>query len=156
MFPIGGLTTLHGFWRWICSDEVNANALRRLDCFLFALVAMQAVFRYLREVANAKMSMNMVYYIREAVYDRLQRVGFGFHDVLSTGQLINRALTDLQNVRGFVQTAGADHTGNRAVRRRLHGHDFLYQPLVGADLADSVADLDLVHPALWQSGAACQ
>ncbi len=49
--------------------------------------------------------MTLVYYIREAVYDKLQRVGFGFHDALSTGQLINRALTDLQNVRVFVQTA---------------------------------------------------
>jgi hypothetical protein len=29
------------------------------------------------------MSMTMVFYIREAVYDKLQRVGFGFHDVLS-------------------------------------------------------------------------
>jgi len=35
----------------------------------------------------------------------MQRVGFGFHDVISSGQLINRALSDLQNVRAFVQTA---------------------------------------------------
>ena len=63
----------------------------------------ERVLRYLREVSNSKMSMNMVFYIREAIYDRLQRVGFGFHDALSSGQLINRALTDLQNVRGFVQ-----------------------------------------------------
>ncbi len=47
----------------------------------------------------------MVYYIREAVYDKVQRAGFGFHDVHSSGQLINRALSDLQNVRAFVQTA---------------------------------------------------
>jgi ATP-binding cassette subfamily B protein len=47
----------------------------------------------------------MVFYIREAVYDKLQRVGFGFHDAISSGQLINRALSDLQNVRAFVQTA---------------------------------------------------
>jgi ABC-type multidrug transport system fused ATPase/permease subunit len=103
--PIGGLTTLHGFWSWFWSNEVNANSIRRLDLYLAGLVILQAVFRYLREVANAKMSMNMVYYIREAIYDKLQRVGFSFHDVLSTGQLINRALTDLQNVRGFIQTA---------------------------------------------------
>jgi ATP-binding cassette subfamily B multidrug efflux pump len=94
-----------GFWRWIFGDGGPAVRLRRLVLILAGLVALQAVFRYLREVANSKMSMTMVYYIREAVYDKLQRVGFGFHDVLSTGQLINRALTDLQNVRGFIQTA---------------------------------------------------
>src|SRR5438046_5475662 len=64
-----------------------------------------ALLRFLRETSNTRLSMTMVYYIREAVYDKLQRVGFAFHDVLSTGQLINRALTDLQNVRTFVQSA---------------------------------------------------
>jgi ABC-type multidrug transport system fused ATPase/permease subunit len=103
--PLGGLTTRAGFWHWMFSDETNANAIRRFALILAGLVALQAIFRYLREVANMKMSMTMVYYIREAVYDKLQRVGFGFHDVLSTGQLINRALTDLQNVRSFIQTA---------------------------------------------------
>ncbi len=83
----------------------SAAPLRRLAAGLAALVSLMAVFRYLREVANTKMSMTMVYYIREGVYDKLQRVGFSFHDTLSTGQLINRALTDLQNVRQFVQTA---------------------------------------------------
>ncbi len=103
--PLGGLTSLQGFWHWIFSDEVNANVIRRFSLILALLVVLQAIFRYLREVANMKMSMTMVFYIREAVYDKLQRVGFGFHDVLSTGQLINRALTDLQNVRAFIQTA---------------------------------------------------
>ena len=92
-----------GFWRWVRSPP--AAQLRGLAGILGVLVCLQAAFRYLREVANMKMSMNMVFFIREAVYDKLQRVGFSFHDTLSTGQLINRALTDLQNVRGFIQTA---------------------------------------------------
>ncbi len=33
----------------------------------------------------------------------MQRVGFGFHDEHSSGALINRALSDLQNVRAFLQ-----------------------------------------------------
>ncbi len=103
--PKGRLTDGLGFWHWIAGGESNALLIRRLGWELAGLVALQAVFRYCREVANSKMSMNMVYYLREAVYDKLQRVGFGFHDVLSTGQLINRALTDLQNVRMFLQTA---------------------------------------------------
>ena len=79
-----------------------------LPALLLGLVIVTAVFlflRYRRFVAEARLSMMMVFYIREAVYDKLQRVGFGFHDALSSGQLINRALTDLQNVRAFVQTA---------------------------------------------------
>lgn len=71
---------------------------------LLFIVLLYILFRYLRVVSGVKMSMNMVFYIREAVYDKLQRVGFGFHDAVSSGQLINRALSDLQNVRSFVET----------------------------------------------------
>lgn len=94
-----------GFPAWIRGDEPDAAALRRIVMWLFVLVVAMGVVRYMREVAYSKMSMNMVYFIREAVYDKLQRVGFSFHDAVSTGQLINRALSDLQNVRTFIQTA---------------------------------------------------
>jgi ABC-type multidrug transport system fused ATPase/permease subunit len=94
-----------GFVRWITSVDTDAGHLRHLIFVLASLVALYALLRYLREVANTKMSMEMVFYIREAIYDKVQRVGFGFHDAISSGQLINRALSDLQNVRSFVQTA---------------------------------------------------
>jgi ATP-binding cassette subfamily B protein len=94
-----------GFWAWVRSGEADAVMLRHFVFVLAGLTGMLCLLRYLREVANAKMSMEMVYYIREAVYDKLQRVGFSFHDHLSTGQLINRALSDLQNVRQFINTA---------------------------------------------------
>jgi len=95
-----------GFWQWIASPaDADAAALRRAILALSGLVLLNAVLRYLRETANTRLSMTMVYYLREAVYDKIQRVGFAFHDRVSTGQLINRALTDLQNVRTFIQTA---------------------------------------------------
>jgi hypothetical protein len=127
--PIGGLTTNNGFWHWIGSNEINANLIRKLSAYLAGLVALQAVFRYMREVANSKMSMNMVYYIREAVYDRLQAVH---------------------------SDGGADHAGNRALRRRVHAADSVYQPEDGAADPAPAADLDLVYPAVWQGGAAGQ
>lgn len=94
-----------GFWAWVWGDEPEAARLRTIIVAMTTLVVLMGVVRYLREVAYAKMSMNMVYFIREAVYDKLQRVGFSFHDAVSSGQLINRALSDLQNVRAFIQTA---------------------------------------------------
>ena len=93
------------FGGWFFSNEYGPARLRRLLLELVGLVVAYGLLRYLREVANMRMSMEMVFFIREAVYDKLQRVGFGFHDALSSGQLINRALSDLQNVRQFVQTA---------------------------------------------------
>jgi ABC-type multidrug transport system fused ATPase/permease subunit len=94
-----------GFVQWVSSSDSEAARLRSLLLQLLALVVGIGVLRYLRETSNMRLSMTMVYYIREAVYDKLQRVGFGFHDAISTGQLINRSLSDLQNVRVFIQSA---------------------------------------------------
>jgi ABC-type multidrug transport system fused ATPase/permease subunit len=98
-------STDRGFRAWFGGGQPEAVQLRRVIFWLGVIVLTLACLRYLREVANMKLSMTLVFYIREAVYDKLQRVGFGFHDAISTGQLINRALTDLQHVRTFIQTA---------------------------------------------------
>ena len=94
------------FWQWFWKDPAPAAAaFRHVMLVLVGLVVATLILRYLKEVADTKMSMHLVFFLREAIYDKLQRVGFGFHDALSSGQLINRALSDLQNVRAFIQTA---------------------------------------------------
>ena len=94
-----------GMISWITGSSSEAVPLRRIVLLLAAITIAMGVLRYLREVANIKLSMEMVFGIREAVYDKLQRAGFGFHDALSTGELINRSLSDLQNVRAFINSA---------------------------------------------------
>jgi ABC-type multidrug transport system fused ATPase/permease subunit len=99
--------TVHGLSlaHWLDRPDAATLRLLRLLELLGVLIVLMVVVRYFKETANTRMSMNMVFYIREAVYDKVQRVGFAFHDVHSSGQLINRALSDLQYVRSFVQTA---------------------------------------------------
>jgi ABC-type multidrug transport system fused ATPase/permease subunit len=94
-----------GFRHWLFQPDAHTRELVKWLKLLALLVIVMLVVRYFKETANTLMSMHMVFYIREAVYDKVQRVGFGFHDIHSSGQLINRALSDLQNVRQFVQTA---------------------------------------------------
>src|SRR4051812_19381031 len=95
-----------GFGEWLrgFASDPQAADLRRVVIAFLGVTGIWLVLRYLRNVADTRLSMTMVYYIREAVYDKLQRVGFGFHDAITSGQLINRALSDLQNVRQFLQT----------------------------------------------------
>lgn len=104
-FHLAEKETQLSFWQWFGGMDPDSAGLRRSVLVLSLMVGGLLLTRYLREVSRAKFSMRMVYYIREAVYDKLQRVGFGFHDALSSGQLINRALSDLQNVRIFVENA---------------------------------------------------
>jgi ABC-type multidrug transport system fused ATPase/permease subunit len=102
---VHGDAKIHGLSQWLHDPDPAASAVRHSLIILSLLLAGFLVMRYVREVTQTKLSMRMVFYIREAVYDKLQRVGFSFHDALSSGALINRALSDLQNVRQFIQTA---------------------------------------------------
>ncbi len=95
----------------LVSGESFKDALRhpplsdilKMVALLGTLVFLGGVIRFCREFVNTTFSMEMVFHMRAAVYDRLQRVGFAFHDEHSSGALINRALSDLQNVRAFLQ-----------------------------------------------------
>ncbi len=53
--------------------------------------------RYFSEVVSQKVSYN----IRNALYDRLQRLSFQFHDRSQTGQLMSRATVDVEATRMF-------------------------------------------------------
>ncbi len=54
-------------------------------------------YRYLSEVLSQK----TCYDIRNALYDRLQRLSFAYHDGSHTGQLMSRATVDVEAVRMF-------------------------------------------------------
>jgi ABC-type multidrug transport system fused ATPase/permease subunit len=53
--------------------------------------------RYFSEVVSQKVSYN----IRNALYNRLQRLSFQFHDENQTGQLMSRATVDVEATRMF-------------------------------------------------------
>ncbi len=102
---INEIAAEQGFWHWLTHPTPDLRALRNTNLILLGLVVVMGLLRYLRAITEMRLSMTMVFYLREAVYDKLQHVGFRFHDKISTGQLINRSLTDLQHVRSFTQSA---------------------------------------------------
>ena len=52
---------------------------------------------YLSQIVSQKTS----YDIRNAIYDRLQRLSFAYHDQAQTGQLMSRATVDVEAIRMF-------------------------------------------------------
>jgi ABC-type multidrug transport system fused ATPase/permease subunit len=95
-------------WRWLREAEGLGADLRRALLWLALAKLILSLLAWARTVCASWQSMSMLYHMRSSVYDRLQRVGFSFHDHYSTSQLINRALRDLGNVRVFLSTAMYD------------------------------------------------
>jgi ABC-type multidrug transport system fused ATPase/permease subunit len=73
---------------WVAGIIIIASALRGAAGY---------VQRYMNEVVAQKTT----YMMRNALYERIQRLSFSFHDRSQTGQLMSRATVDIEVIRMF-------------------------------------------------------
>ncbi len=78
----------HDYLMWLGIAVVVAGALRGLSAFGYS---------YLSEVVSQKTT----YDIRNALYNKLQRLSFSFHDQAQTGELMSRGTADVEAIRIF-------------------------------------------------------
>jgi ATP-binding cassette subfamily B protein len=64
--------------------------------------ALRGAFTYLQSYLGEFVSARAAYDIRNALYDRIQRLSFDYHDKAQTGQLMSRATVDVEAVRWFL------------------------------------------------------
>ncbi len=57
---------------------------------------------YVRRWAGGRVSLDVQYDLRIAIFERLQRLDFGSHDELQTGQLVSRSSSDLGLIQGLL------------------------------------------------------
>ena len=74
---------------WLAVAVLVAGALRGISAFGYT---------YLTELV----SQTTAYDIRNALYDKLQRLSFAFHDQAQTGELMSRATADVEATRMFL------------------------------------------------------
>jgi ATP-binding cassette subfamily B protein len=63
---------------------------------------LRGVFAFWQTYLGEWISQRVAYDIRNAIYDRLQRLSYAYHDQQQTGQLMSRATQDVEAVRWFV------------------------------------------------------
>ncbi len=63
--------------------------------------ALRGIFAYVHRYLSEVVSQKTCYDIRNALYNRLQRLSFAYHDQAQTGQLMSRATVDVEAVRMF-------------------------------------------------------
>ncbi len=81
--------------------EVQLEKLPWLAGIFVGLAAIEGLFNYLRGAWSAKTSESVILRLRNYLYDHLQRLPFSFHDYTKTGELIQRATSDIDALRRF-------------------------------------------------------
>jgi len=94
---------------WILREAIDTVVSQGERSFLIlaaaaivGLSALRGLTAYAHNYLSEVVSQKTVYDIRNAIYDRLQKMSFAFHDQTQTGQLMSRATADVEAVRMFI------------------------------------------------------
>lgn len=63
---------------------------------------LRGLFVYCQTYLQEWLSQHVAYDLRNAIYDRLQRLSFAYHDRQQTGEIMSRATQDVEGVRMFI------------------------------------------------------
>jgi ATP-binding cassette subfamily B protein len=89
----------------IVIDDIVTPSHRSIAPWL-ALLVLAGLFAfgasYVRRFIGGRVSLDVQFDLRNAVFERLQRLDFGSHDQLQTGQLVSRASSDVGLLQGLL------------------------------------------------------
>jgi ATP-binding cassette, subfamily B, multidrug efflux pump len=79
------------------SHELGAGAV-----LILGLSILRGLLRMVGGYQGEVLGQRVGYDLRLALFEKLQRLGFDFHDGIHSGDLITRGMLDLEGVRGFI------------------------------------------------------
>ncbi|MBI4299566.1 MAG: ABC transporter ATP-binding protein [Chloroflexi bacterium] len=90
-----------GFDAKTLAVQGNMTTLVTMALLIAGAALLRGFFGYWQTYLGEYLSQSVAYDIRNAIYDRLQRLSFAFHDKAQTGQLMSRATADVEAARMF-------------------------------------------------------
>ncbi len=100
-FRSGTYLILGRFIDALVSDDDIGNYIPWIAVSFFVLAVFQGVFTYISGRLAAKTSEGITRRLRNFLFDHIQRLSFSYHDKTKTGELIQRATSDVDAVRLF-------------------------------------------------------
>ena len=80
----------------------DPRLILNLALVMVGLALARAVFQFAQGAWAARTAQGIAYDMRNALYDQIQSLSFGYHDRAQTGQLLTRATSDVDVVQRFV------------------------------------------------------
>lgn len=88
--------------RMIESGQSDTSALIGPALLILALGIARGVFSFGQTYMGESLSQHVIYDMRNLFYNHVQCLGFDFHDKQHTGNLMSKAITDVEAIRMFV------------------------------------------------------
>jgi ATP-binding cassette subfamily B protein len=90
------------FLRWIIDTGIKGQRLDVLTWSVLSLLGLtiiKGIFNYFQGMLSEKASQNVAYDLRNDIQKKLTQLSFSFHDQSETGELLSRAVQDVERVR---------------------------------------------------------
>ena len=71
---------------------------------LLGVAVIRGIFNFFQGYLAERASQGVAYDLRNELFSRVERLSFGYHDRVETGQLVTRLTNDVEQVRGFIGT----------------------------------------------------
>ena len=125
--------------------DVARSALYHAAFLLLGASILRGLFTLAHNYSGEAIGHRLAHDLRLTFYQKLQRLGFSFHDRIHTGELITRGMLDLEGVRMLI-----NHGLLRAVQMivLIAAGAFL---LLSTDLVLGLASLSFVPYIAWRS-----
>ncbi|MCX8214325.1 MAG: ABC transporter ATP-binding protein [SAR202 cluster bacterium] len=83
------------------SGSVSDEAIVRIGVAILAASSIRGLLTFFQTYMGESLAQHVVYDLRNRYYDHVQNLGFRFHDKNHTGNLMSRAITDVEAIRMF-------------------------------------------------------
>ncbi len=80
---------------------VSDEAMIRIGIAILAASVIRGLLTFFQTFMGESLAQHVVYDLRNHYYDHVQNLSFGFHDKNHTGNLMSRAITDVEAIRMF-------------------------------------------------------
>ena len=84
------------------TGDISQSDILVIVLIILALNLVRGVLTFGQNYLGESLSQLVAYDIRNDFYDHVQHLSFGFHDRQHTGSLMSKAITDVENIRMFI------------------------------------------------------